>query len=113
MPQNPASRLSYHLSLRPWYHHASSYTTDTGTWLISCNWEGRKLNLIIHGIPESTSESPADRKAHDIKQVSEIFSELLEVKTTVQEAVRLGKRDSSSKRLIKVSVSFLAVKKAV
>ena len=39
---------------------------------------------------ESTTESPTDRKAHDIKQVSEIFSELLEVKTTVEEAVRLG-----------------------
>ena len=75
--------------------------------------EERKLNILINGIPESTTESPTDRKAHDIKQVSEIFSELLEVKTTVEEAVRLGKRDSSRKRLIKVSVSSLAVKTAV
>ena len=26
-PQTPTSRFSYHLSLRPWYHHASGYTT--------------------------------------------------------------------------------------
>jgi len=25
----------------------------------------RKLNLIIHGIPESTSEIPVERKEHD------------------------------------------------
>ena len=33
-PPDPASRFSYHLSLRPWYHHASSYTTAWHTSLI-------------------------------------------------------------------------------
>jgi len=75
--------------------------------------EERKLNLIVHGIPESTSETPVDRKAYDIKQVSRVFSEILEVDSTVEDAVRLGKRDPSKEQLIKVSVSSMAVKKAV
>ena len=28
VPPTPASRFTYHLSPRPWYHHASSYATD-------------------------------------------------------------------------------------
>ena len=75
--------------------------------------EERKLNLIIHGVPESPSETPMDRKAYDIKQVSRVLNEVLEVDSTVEDAVRLGKRDPSKKRLIKVSVSSMAVKKAV
>ena len=29
--------------------------------------ERRKLNVIVHGIPESESEEPLERKAYDIK----------------------------------------------
>ena len=55
--------------------------------------EERKLNLIIHGVPESTSETPTERKAYDIDQTSGILSQILEADTSVQDAVRLGKRD--------------------
>ena len=66
-------------------------------------WE-RKLNLIIYSVPESPSETPMDRKA----LASRILSEVLEVDSTVEDAVRLGKKISGL-----LSVSSMAVKKAV
>ena len=36
--------------------------------------DSRRLNLIIHGIPESTSEIPAERKEHDTELIAMLFN---------------------------------------
>ena len=46
-----------------------------------------------------------------IKPLHGILSQILEAGTSVQDAVRLGKRDPSKRRLLKVSVPSLSVKK--
>ena len=50
------------------------------------------------------SEIPTERKAYDIDQISGILSQILEADTSVQDAVRLGKRDPSRWQLLKVNV---------
>jgi len=35
--------------------------------------ERRKLNVIVHSIPESESEEPLERKAYDIEQVNTVI----------------------------------------
>ena len=49
--------------------------------------ERRKLNVIIHKIPESTSEDPLERKAHDIEQVNSLLEHYLKVDVQVDSAV--------------------------
>ena len=49
--------------------------------------EGRKLNVIVHGIPESKSEEPLERKAYDIEQVNTVIQKHLEVDTAVDNAI--------------------------
>ena len=39
--------------------------------------EKRKLNLIVHKVPESTSSNAQERKAHDLDQVHTILKEHL------------------------------------
>jgi len=83
-----------------------SIITSTVTSLLKGR-KGRKLNVIIHGVPESTSEISTERKAHDIAQISKVLSE---ADTSVEDAVRLGKRDPSKRR---VGIPSLAVKKSI
>jgi len=81
-----------------------SVITSTVTSLLKeeREWQERKLNAIIHGVPESTSEIPTERKAHDITQISKVLSQILEADTSVEDAVRLGKRDPSKRQLLKL-----------
>ena len=52
----------------------------------------RKLNLIIHNIPESEAEAPGIRKEEDTKQITDVFRKQLKVEANVSSIVRLGKK---------------------
>ena len=52
----------------------------------------RKLNLIIHNIPESEAEAPNIRKEEDTKQITEVFRKQLKVEANISSIVRLGKK---------------------
>jgi len=73
--------------------------------------EKRKLNLILHQIPESTSEAALERKAHDADHVKSIFENFLKIDTEIDTAVRLGKKDPQKTRLLKVDVPSEKLKK--
>ena len=73
----------------------------------------RKLNLIIHGIPESTCEIPLERKEHDTKLVVEMLNQHLKTETSIEDIVRLGKKDSTKQWLLNISIPSLAVKKTI
>jgi len=66
--------------------------------------EKRKLNLIVHRIPESTSEDALERKEHDIEQVNSVFRDYLKVDVEVDSAMRLGKKDPPKTRFLKIQV---------
>ena len=55
----------------------------------------RHLNLIIHNLVEPTQEDGLARKQADIKKVSKVIHDYLGVSTTVNNAIRLGKRVQS------------------
>ena len=55
--------------------------------------ERRKFNLIIHRIPECTSEDALERKEHDIEQVNSVLQDYLKVDVEVKTAMRFGKKD--------------------
>ena len=54
--------------------------------------ERRRLNLIIHNVPESSAESAGSRKSYDIEYAMDIFNTYLGAKTTVTKALILGKK---------------------
>lgn len=67
--------------------------------------EDRKLNLIIHNIPESTSEEFEDRQEHDMEYVERLLSDHLKLKNCSPVSVRrLGskQRDSARTRTLMV-----------
>jgi len=66
----------------------------------------RRLNLIVHNVPEPSAESGLERKSEDINTVSSIFDKFLGAKVKVKNANRIGRRsdNQSRPRLIKVSV---------
>lgn len=68
--------------------------------------EARKLNLIIHGIEDDTSENAEDRKKADQDIVSKIFK-VLEVDTnnrSVKFVARLGEKSQEDNRPIKIGL---------
>ena len=53
----------------------------------------RKLNLILHNIPESNAESADQRKQHDTDTAMTIINQYLNIPTSISNAIiRLGKR---------------------
>ena len=64
----------------------------------------RRLNLIIHNIPESTDGDGLTRKKHDIDFIISAFQQYLGVNATINKAFRLGQRGSKP-RLLKISVN--------
>ena len=63
----------------------------------------RKLNLIIHGIPESTSEIPLKKKEHDTKLVVEVLNQHLKTGTSIEDIVRLSKKISTKQWSLKIN----------
>ena len=66
--------------------------------------ERRRLNLILHGVPESNSEDIQTRKDHDSTLVQEIFDQHLGISATIANPIRLGQK-SVKPRLLRISVS--------
>jgi len=75
--------------------------------------EKRKLNLIVHKVPESTSSSAQERKVYDLNQVHTIIQKHLGIETTIDNLIRLGKKDPSKTRLIKITVASLRFEKEI
>jgi len=55
----------------------------------------RKLNLIVHGVPESASDISLERKEHDTELVTTIFNQRLEC---IDDILRLRKKDSGKQQ---------------
>ena len=64
----------------------------------------RKLNLIVHNLPESSKDNGDDRKQEDISSVSGILDKYLGISVNIAKAFRLGQRRDKP-RLLKVTVS--------
>jgi len=76
--------------------------------------ERRQLNLIVHNIEESSSESPQSRKQEDIAKVTSLLKDHLKIKCSITNAIRLGKRTSDEKpRLLKIMVSSIDDKRSI
>ena len=64
----------------------------------------RRLNLMIHNVPESTSEDGLTRKSHDIEFVTKMCPTELSTNVMINKAFRLGKKGVKP-RLLKISLS--------
>jgi len=97
-----------------------SHTNDSLTQLASTilseqhEKERRQLNLIVHNIEESSSESPQSRKQEDITKVTSVLKDHLKIKCSINNAIRIGKKISGEKpRLLKITVSAIEDKKSI
>jgi len=59
----------------------------------------RKLNLILHNIPESNAESADQQKQHDTDTAMAIINQHLNIPTSISNAIRLGKKIDKPKVL--------------
>ena len=79
--------------------------------------ERRSCNLILHNIPESTSDDPEERKQHDSSKVEEVLDYLDIASSQENEAlkpIRLGRKtDGDKPRLMRVTVESTVIKKDV
>ena len=62
----------------------------------------RKLNLVLHNMPESTATA---RKKDDIMKIASVLNNYIKVKPTISNAVRLGKKGSDKPCLLKITIS--------
>ena len=53
----------------------------------------RKLNIIVHNLPESNESDPKLRKSYDITKSTSIIGKYLEKSVTISQAIRIGKRE--------------------
>ena len=73
-----------------------------------------QLNVVIHNIEESSSDSPQARKQDDIDKVASIINRYLAIKCSVTNAVRLGKKLQGTKpRLLKITLATIQEKKSI
>ena len=77
--------------------------------------EKRKLNLIIHNIPESTLTEAQGRKQDDIQKVTSLLTQYVGVTTTITNAIWIGKKPENleKSRLIKITISSSDDKSAI
>ena len=67
--------------------------------------EKRCLNVILHNVPESTSDDNKTRKADDIEAVYGIVNNYLGAKAEISNTIRLGKKislENVKPRLLKI-----------
>ena len=66
----------------------------------------RKLNLILHNIPESDTTIVETRKQHDTDTAMAIINQHLSIPASISNVVRLGKRteDRDKPRLLRITV---------
>ena len=66
----------------------------------------RKLNLILHNMPESNAEGVDQRKQHDIDTVTAIINQHLNIPASFSNVIRLGKKaeNSDKPRLLRITV---------
>ena len=64
----------------------------------------RRLNLMIHNVPESSSEDGLTRENHDVDFVTKMCQTQFSIKVVINKAFRLGKKDAKP-RLLKISLS--------
>jgi len=72
----------------------------------------RKLNLILHNVPESAKQSGPERKAEDISTVNGLLHQRLGFNPKISNAIHLGK-ESDRPRLLKVSVTTIQEKSTI
>ena len=65
--------------------------------------ERRRLNIILHQLPESIAENSQTRKNDDISEASKIFNKVLSIPSNVTNAIRLGQK-SAKPRLLKITL---------
>ena len=76
--------------------------------------ELRKMNLILHNLPESEALVAKDRTEADVSSFSSICEEVLQVEgCEVESCCRLGKRVEGKNRLVKVTVKSVSMKRSV
>ena len=68
--------------------------------------EKRQLNIIVHNIEESAASDGASRKKDDISKCTTLLQTYLGVLTTINNALRLGKK-STKPRLLKLSLNSI------
>ena len=66
--------------------------------------EKRKLNSIIHHIPESNLVEAQDRKKEEIDNLTVLFNKYIGIPASVTNAIRIGKKTDRS-RFIKATLS--------
>ena len=70
------------------------------------------MNIIVHNVPESSSEESLTRKNEDIKFVSKLCESQFNAKVSIVKAYRLGKKGAKH-RLLKISLSSVSEKVTV
>ena len=90
----------------PFEHLASSIVKEQN------EKEKRHLNLILHNVPESVQAEASARKQEDIDRITQLLNSRLGVKASINNAIRIGKKDEKSERsrLLKITVSNLQEK---
>jgi len=63
----------------------------------------RKLNIILHNIPESDAEDVAVRRQHDEDTAKAVINQHLDIPASITEPIRLGKK-CDKPRLLRITV---------
>ena len=74
--------------------------------------EARKTNVIIHNIPESSKETPAERKEEDATYVKNIAAQINVPDIDIKAVIRLGKK-TNKPRLTKIQFSTVSQKRSI
>ena len=93
--------------------HSNPYLQITVRACINEENENEKLkfNVMVHNLPESDNERPDERKQEDLDKLNDICKFLSTLPINVTNAVRLGRRNEGSTRLLKVKLGDIYDKK--
>ena len=75
-------------------------------------WDKRKLNIILHGLGESTAEDSQSRKQDNIS-LNSIFAKYFNITPTITNAIHLGKKDSDKPHSMKITLNSLEEKSLI
>ena len=73
--------------------------------VIFCTFQCITLNLVLHNIPEPNTIDSSTRKQEDISQVNSILDKYVDVKLTINNPIRLEKKEANKARLLKITLA--------
>ena len=106
----PTVRIRSSLQLADPVHHPATQQQIMGMVDECMDKQARRKNVVVFNLPESTAQTPNDRKKDDLNSFIQLVRDELHLTVSPEKCFRVGQRNSTRSRLLIVTLESVEVK---